>query len=149
MGYYSNLAIEGTYHEDHSYPSPELQLKWRIEDLRSRLEDISTGNYGITAHSFMGCRFSRDNLVAYTPPEYFSRESDVMDALAIAEESLAVMEAELREIEKSKTNTDELPGQLTIWDSLCRDRATCSVYRRTEDSGIKRQRWRKRTLSRI
>lgn len=24
-----------------------------------------------------------------------------------------------------------------------------SVYRRTEDSGIKRQRWRKRTLSRI
>ena len=40
MGYYSNLAIEGTYHEDHSYPSPELQLKWRIEDLRSRLEDI-------------------------------------------------------------------------------------------------------------
>ena len=75
MGYYSNLAIEGTYHEDHSYPSPELQLKWRIEDLRSRLEDISTGNYGITAHCFMGCRFSRDNLVAYTPPEYFSRKA--------------------------------------------------------------------------
>lgn len=116
MGYYSNLAIEGTYHEDHSYPSPELQLKWRIEDLRSRLEDISTGNYGITAHCFMGCRFSRDNLVAYTPPEYFSRESDVMDALAIAEESLAVMEAELREIKKSKTNTEVYPGQLTIWD---------------------------------
>lgn len=57
-----------------------------------------------------------DNLVAYTPPEYFSRESDVMDALAIAEESLVVMEAELREIEKSKTNTEEYPGQLTIWD---------------------------------
>ena len=45
MGYYSELSIEGTYHEGHSYPSPELQLKWRIEDLRSRLEDISTGNY--------------------------------------------------------------------------------------------------------
>ena len=39
-----------------------------------------------------------------------------MDALAIAEESLAVMEAELREIEKSKTNTEEYPGQLTIRD---------------------------------
>lgn len=118
MGYYSDLAIEGTYHEDHSYPSPELQLKWRIEDLRSRLEDISTGNYGVTAHSFMGCRFSRDDL-AYTPPEYFSRESDIMDALAIAEESLAAMEAEeaeLREIEKSKENIEEYPGQLTIWD---------------------------------
>ena len=118
MGYYSDLAIEGTYHEDHSYPSPELQLKWRIENLRSRLEDISTGNFGITAHSFMGCRFSRDDL-AYTPPEYFSRKSDIMDALAIAEESLAAMEAEEaehREIEKSKTSTNEIPGQLTIWD---------------------------------
>lgn len=70
MGYYSELAIESTYHEDHSYPSPELQLKWRIEDLRCRLEDISAGNYGITAHSFMGCRFSRDDL-AYTPSNTF------------------------------------------------------------------------------
>lgn len=115
MGYYSELSIEGTYHEGHSYPSPELQLKWRIEDLRSRLEDISTGNYGITAHYFMGCRFSKDDL-AYTPPEYFSRESDIMDALAIAEESLAAREAELREIEKRKTNTVEFNGQFTIWN---------------------------------
>lgn len=44
MGYYSELAIDDTYREDHSYPSPELQLKWRIEDLRNRLEDISRGN---------------------------------------------------------------------------------------------------------
>lgn len=44
-----------------------------------------------------------------------------MEALAIAEESLAAMEveeAELREIEKNKTNTEEFPGQLTIWDIL-------------------------------
>lgn len=118
MGYYSELAIEGTYHEDHSYPSPVLQLKWRIEDLRSRLEDISSGSYGITAHSFMGCRFFRDDL-AYTPPKYFSRESDIMDALAIAEESLVAMEVEeteLREIEKIKVNTEEYPWQLTIGD---------------------------------
>lgn len=120
MGYYSELSIEGTYHEDHSYPSPELQMKWRIEDLRSRLEDISSGSCGITAHSLMGCRFSRDDL-AYTPPEYYSRESDIMDALAIAEESLAAMEveeAELREIEKSKVNSGEYPWQLTIGDIL-------------------------------
>lgn len=42
-----------------------------------------------------------------------------MDALAIAEENLAAMEAEeaeLHEIEKSKVNTEEYPGQLTIWD---------------------------------
>ena len=118
MGYYSELAIEDAYHEARSYPSPELQLKWRIEDLQSRLVDISMGHYGITAHCFMGCRFSRDDL-AYTPPEFFSRVSDIMDALAIAEDRLAAMEAEEaenREIEKNKTNTEEIPGQLTIWD---------------------------------
>ena len=118
MGYYSELAIEDAYYEDHSYPSPELQLRWRIEDLRSRLEDISTGNYGITAHSFMGCRFSRDDLV-YTPPEFFSRVSDIMDALAIAEDKLTAMEAEeaehadallLRESQGPGGAVDGIPG---------------------------------------
>ena len=41
MGYYSDLAIEDSYREDYSYPSPETQLRWRIEDLQSRLEDIA------------------------------------------------------------------------------------------------------------
>lgn len=117
MGYYSEQAIDDTYREDHSYPSPEFQLKWRIEDLRSRLDDISTGKYGVTEHFFMGCRYSIDDL-AYTPPEYFSRESDIMYAIAFAEEKLSSIEAELREIEKNKTNTEEFPGQLTIWDVL-------------------------------
>lgn len=45
-----------------------------------------------------------------------SPESDIMDALAIAEESLAAREAELREIEKRKTNTVEFNGQFTIWN---------------------------------
>lgn len=118
MGYYSKLAIDDTYREDHSYPSPELQLKWRIEDLRSRLEDISMGKYGIIAHGYTGFRYSKDNL-SYTPPEYFYRESDIMDAITIAEEKLALIEAEeteQREIGKKKTQTEELQGQLTIWD---------------------------------
>ena len=38
MGYYSELAIEDAYHEDYSYSSPEMQLRWRIEDLTSQLE---------------------------------------------------------------------------------------------------------------
>lgn len=82
MGYYSDLAIEGTYHEDNSYPSHGLQLKWRIEDLQSRLECISSGNYEITAHSFISCRFSR-NYLAYTLLEYFSREFDTMEILVM------------------------------------------------------------------
>lgn len=120
MGYYSELAIDDTYREDHSYPSPELQLKWRIEDLRSRLEDISNGKHGISAYCYTGCRCSKDDL-SYTPPEYFCRETDIMDAIAIAEEKLALIEAEeteQRKIGKNKTKTEELSGQLTIWDIL-------------------------------
>lgn len=120
MGYYSELAIDDTYREDHSYPSPKLQLKWRIEDLRSRLENISKGKYGIIAHCYTGFRYSKDDL-SYAPPEYFCRESDIMDAITIAEEKLALIEAEeteQREIGKKKTQTEELPGQLAILDIL-------------------------------
>ena len=117
MGYYSELAIEDTYCEDYSYPSPEMQLRWRIEDLKIRLEDIVRGSYGVTAHYYMGCRFSKENL-AYAPPEYFSRVSDIMTAISITEENLALMEAEESEFQLEESNgqkTEEIPGQLTIW----------------------------------
>lgn len=120
MGYYSELAIDDIYREDHSYPSPELQLKWRIEDLRSRLEDISKGKNGIIAHWYTGFRYSKDDL-SYTPPECFCRKSDIMDAITIAEEKLAlIMAEEIEQIEigKRETQTEDLPGQITIWDIL-------------------------------
>ena len=84
MGYFSELAIDNDYCEDYSYPSPEMKLKWRIEDLKDRLDEISKGNYGITAHYFMGCQFSEEDL-AYTPPEYFSRASDILAAISSSE----------------------------------------------------------------
>lgn len=120
MGYYSELSLNDTCHESHSHPSPELQLKWRIEDLKSRLEDIAAGRCGINALYFGGCRYSREDLV-YTPPEYFSRECDLIDAIALAEERLASIEAEeveLQEIENRKIITKEFQGQLTIWDII-------------------------------
>lgn len=120
MGYYSELVVGEQYwdHPDHSIISPAVKWKWRIEDLRSRLEDITTGKYGITAHFFMDCQHSRDDL-AYASPEYFSRESDIMDAIAIAKERLGATEGEdakLRGTVNSKIITEELPEQLTIWD---------------------------------
>ena len=52
MGYYSELAIEDTYREDYSYPSPEMQLRWRIEDFKSRLEDtVGTNRTRATVHT--------------------------------------------------------------------------------------------------
>ena len=120
MGYYSELVIEDSYCENYSYPPPEMQLRWRIEDLKSRLEDIVGGSYGVTAHYYMGCRFSKEDL-AYAPPECFSRASDIMTAISIAEEKLTVMEAEESDIQLKETTVPEIeerPGQLTIWDIL-------------------------------
>ncbi len=85
------MDINDACYEDHSYPSPEMELRWRIEDLRNRLDEITNGEYGITAHYFMGYQFSKDDL-AFTPPEYFSRASDVLDT--IAEEELALSDYE-------------------------------------------------------
>ena len=97
-----------------------MQLRWRIEDLKSRLEDIAGGSYGVTAHYYRSCQFSKEDL-AYAPPEYFSRESDIMTAISIAEEKLTVMEAEGSDVQLKEATVpeiEEMPGQLTIWDIL-------------------------------
>ena len=119
VGYVSELAIENEYYGDFSYPSPALESKWRIEDLKARLDEIEKGNYGITAHYFMGCQFSKEDL-AYTPPEYFSRVSDIIDAIAIAEERLNLFDCieSDNEFETDCLNSEETPGQLTIGDFL-------------------------------
>lgn len=40
MGYFSNMAIDMCDGKDHSYPSPEQQLLWRLDDLKDRLEEL-------------------------------------------------------------------------------------------------------------
>lgn len=121
MGYFSELAIDNDYCEDYSYPSPEMELKWRIEDLKDRLDEISKGNYGITAHYFMGCQFSEEDL-AYTPPEYFSRASDILAAISVAEEKISALEqkemiSEINDVVDGYQD-ESMPGQLTIWDFM-------------------------------
>lgn len=121
MGYFSELAIDNDYCEDYSYPSPEMELKWRIEDLKDRLDEISKGNYVITAHYFMGCQFSEEDL-AYTPPEYFSRASDILAAISIAEEKISALEqkemiSEINDVVDGYQD-ESMPGQLTIWDFM-------------------------------
>ena len=86
--------------------------------MKSRLEEIAGGSYGVTAHYYMECRFSKEDL-AYAPPEYFSRASDIMAAISIAEEKLTVMETEEADNQLKQTiirEIEEIPGQLTIWD---------------------------------
>lgn len=83
MGYFSSLALayEEEY-EDYSYPSPDRQLKWRLEDLYNRLEEIEEGN--IPRHCIdEGLRLTDDE-IRYALPEYFARASDVERAIELA-----------------------------------------------------------------
>ena len=123
MGYYSGQAIEGAYHEDRSYPSPELQLKWRIEDLRLRLTLMSGVGFNNYFKNETFCRYSKDEL-AYIPPECFITVSDIIDALAIAEETLASLEADddlvglIDSISENNASEEMIPGQITFFDIL-------------------------------
>lgn len=107
MGYYSELAIDNIYHEDDSYPSYEMQLRWRIEDLNSRLYDILHNKYGITGNYYMGSHYTKDDF-AYVPPEYFSSISDILTAIAVAEEKLSLIELNKSEMQAKEFNTKEI-----------------------------------------
>lgn len=41
MGYFSDIEVEyEKSNNDYSYNSPEMQLMWRLEDLRNRLKEL-------------------------------------------------------------------------------------------------------------
>ncbi len=83
MGYFSNCALdyEDAY-EDYSYPSPEMQLKWRLEDLQSRWEELK--EYSAPHPKYdAGVRLTDDE-VRYAIPEYFMSVRDVERAIELA-----------------------------------------------------------------
>lgn len=45
MGHYTNLTAAYLNEDgDYSYPYPETELFWRLEDLESRIEDLGSKN---------------------------------------------------------------------------------------------------------
>ena len=81
MGYYSNLAAQYVPNDhDHSYPPPEKQLLWRLEDLENRLHERTTQR---TGRRDEGEYFSEDNL-RYVLPEHFLSASNVCKAIDLA-----------------------------------------------------------------
>lgn len=123
MGYYSALAIKDIHNDDCSYPSPDIQILWRMEDLQSRLEDVMAYRYGSPALYFMGYRFSNEDL-SYAPPEDFYQVSDILAAISIANERLALLGGEESRIRPREANTatnEEISGQLSFGDSFQED----------------------------
>lgn len=84
MGYFSNLAInDDDIYEDNSYPSPERQLLWRIVDLNSRLEELTSCG----AELNNGYIYD-ENDIRYALPEHLTDIYKVERAIELAKEDL-------------------------------------------------------------
>ena len=84
MGYFSDLAqkyIDFDY--DRSYPSPEEQLLWRLDDLNYKLEELTEKDA-----PYRGWERLTDNDIRYAIPEYFENIADVESAIELAFEDL-------------------------------------------------------------
>ena len=84
MGYFSDLArkyIDFDY--DRSYPSPEEQLLWRLDDLNYKLEELTEKDA-----PYRGWERLTDNDIRYAIPEYFESIADVERAIELALEDL-------------------------------------------------------------
>ena len=84
MGFFSNVAIDHhSFCHDHSYISPEMQLLWRLEELKSRLCELNS-NAEITDSGECFCK--RD--LRYALPKQFKSETDLRKAIKLAASDL-------------------------------------------------------------
>ena len=83
MGYYTNLAAAFLDEDsDYSYPSPEMELFWRMDDLESRLEELRGKNGYCESH------ITVSDDIRYTLPEHLGTISEVKRAIEYARNDL-------------------------------------------------------------
>ena len=83
MGYYTNLAAAFLDENiDYSYPSPERELFWRMDDLESRLEELIGKNGYCESH------ITVPDDIRYNLPEHTGTISEVKRAIEFAKNDL-------------------------------------------------------------
>ena len=83
MGYYTNLAMSFLGEDsDYSYPSPERELFWRMDDLESRLEELRGRNVCCDSH------ITVPDDIRYALPEHLGTISEVKKAIEFAKHDL-------------------------------------------------------------
>lgn len=83
MGYFSNMAINMYDNEDHSYPSSEQQLLWRLADLKDRLEELIAAGGPYRS----GYMYTEDD-IRYALPEHLDDICKVERAIEFAKANL-------------------------------------------------------------
>ena len=83
MGSYTNLAAAFLDEDsDYSYPSPEMELFWRMDGLESRLEELRIKNACYESHVTV------PDDIRYALPEHLGTISEVKRALEFARNDL-------------------------------------------------------------
>lgn len=123
MGYFSMLQLELDEEEDLSYPSPEQQLLWRLDDLKDRLQFLNA-----RGASYRSGYYLLDDDVRYALPEDLHCIYYVEKAIEMAKQDLwnhyeiAIPdEDELTAIEDQVTDEQDDyndPNQITIFDVI-------------------------------
>ncbi len=120
MGYFSTLDMESG-RIDYSYPSPERQLLWRLDELKERLCELRKRG----AHIF-GERVLSDDDLRYALPENLSCAEHVRKAIVIARSDLyAKYDVMTPEEEEEALNVlfadcecggSFIPGQISLFE---------------------------------
>ena len=110
MGYFSELAQEYMdYDFDRSYPSPEQQLLWRLDDLNDKLAELKR----LDAPYRTWTRLSDDD-IRYANPEYFDHIEVVEKAIELAADDLKNQYAmDIYEEKNSNAQKTEAPDEQT------------------------------------
>ena len=116
MGYYTNLAAAFLDEDsDYSYPSSEMELFWRMDDLESRLEELRGKNVCCENH------ITVPDDIPYDLPEHLGTISEVKRAIEFAKNDLREkyginLEAYIDQMdsEYEKNNPDEEYEQISF-----------------------------------
>ena len=116
MGYFSDLAqkyIDFDY--DRSYPSPEVQLLWRLDGLYYKLEELTEKDA-----PYRGWERLTDNDIRYAIPEYFENIEYVERAIELALEDLKnKYNIEISELDSEQEETcDGGAVQMTLFEII-------------------------------
>lgn len=102
---------------DWSYPGPEMQLLWRLDDLQDRLEELIAKD----APYRDGYIYSEDD-IRYALPEHLYDIGKVERAIELAKDDLVnkygLPDPETLMIDESKLVTEDRVIQMTLFEIL-------------------------------
>lgn len=80
MSYFSREAINKYYKDDCSYPSPEMQLRWRLEELKARYEELVEADF-----AYKNPLILMEDDLRYALPEDLHSIRHIKSAIELAE----------------------------------------------------------------